>query len=156
MWWNDQNWTTAQQNEMWAKWRLISACAARQSDQSSLSAWRSLGSLIVLGAYSEDSDQTGRMPRLIWVIAGRTGHFVGFVMLRLELWLKTCSWKSVAATETFDKYEYILIYIYMQSIKIYPDNFGIRQRVNFKLCTKDAVLAIWKLCSLVLLPAIFW
>ena len=28
---------------------------------------------------SEDSDQTGRMPRLIWVFAGRTFHFVGFV-----------------------------------------------------------------------------
>ena len=32
---------------------------------------------------SEDSDQTGRMPRLIWVFAGRTCHFVGYVMLRL-------------------------------------------------------------------------
>ena len=29
---------------------------------------------------SEDSDQTGRMPRLIWVFAGCTDHFVGFVM----------------------------------------------------------------------------
>ena len=29
---------------------------------------------------SEGSDQTGRMPRLIWVFAGRTFHFVGFVM----------------------------------------------------------------------------
>ena len=37
-------------------------------------------------AHSEDSDQTGRMPRLIWVFAGRTGHFVGFV----ALWLKFC------------------------------------------------------------------
>ena len=36
-----------------------------------------------LHADSEDSDQTGRMPRLTWVFAGRTGHFVGFVMLRL-------------------------------------------------------------------------
>ena len=34
---------------------------------------------------SEDSDQTGRMPSLIWVFARRTGHFVGFVMLRLFL-----------------------------------------------------------------------
>ena len=34
-------------------------------------------------ADSEDSEQTGRMPRLIWVFAGRTGHFVGFVVLRL-------------------------------------------------------------------------
>ena len=32
-----------------------------------------------LHADSEDSDQTGWMPRLIWVFAGRT-HFVGFVM----------------------------------------------------------------------------
>ena len=29
---------------------------------------------------SEDSDQTGRMPRLIWVFTGRTDHIVGFVM----------------------------------------------------------------------------
>ena len=33
-----------------------------------------------LHADSEDSDQTGRMPRLILVFAGRTCHFVGFVM----------------------------------------------------------------------------
>ena len=33
---------------------------------------------------SKDSDQTGRMPRLIWVFAGRTCHFVGFVMRRLK------------------------------------------------------------------------
>ena len=33
---------------------------------------------------SEDSYQTGRMPRLIWVFVGRTCHFVGFVMR----WLK--------------------------------------------------------------------
>ena len=30
------------------------------------------------------TDQTGWMPRLIWVFAGCTGHFVGFVMLRLK------------------------------------------------------------------------
>ena len=28
------------------------------------------------------TDQTGRMPRLIWVFAGCTDHFVGFVVLR--------------------------------------------------------------------------
>ena len=32
---------------------------------------------------SEDSDQTGRMPRLISVFAVRTCRFVGFVVLRL-------------------------------------------------------------------------
>ena len=35
-------------------------------------------------ADSEDSDQTGRMPRLIWLFAGRTCHFVGFDMRRLK------------------------------------------------------------------------
>ena len=36
---------------------------------------------MLLHADSEDSDQTGQMLRLIWVFAGHTGHFVGFVML---------------------------------------------------------------------------
>ena len=40
-----------------------------------------------LQADNEDSEQTGRMPRLIWVFAGRTCHFVGFVMLRLIYYL---------------------------------------------------------------------
>ena len=40
--------------------------------ESSLSAWRKLGSLAIHWVHSEDSDQTGRMPRLIWVFAGST------------------------------------------------------------------------------------
>ena len=40
--------------------------------ESSLSTWRKLGSLATHWVHSEDSDQTGRMPRLIWVIPGRT------------------------------------------------------------------------------------
>ena len=40
--------------------------------ESSLSAWRNLGTLATHWAHSEDPDQTGRMPRLIWVFAGRT------------------------------------------------------------------------------------
>ena len=40
--------------------------------ESSLSTWRKLGSLSTHSVHSEDSDQTGRMPRLIWVFAGRT------------------------------------------------------------------------------------
>ena len=39
---------------------------------SSLSAWRKLGSLATHWAHNEDLDQTGRMPRLIWVFAGCT------------------------------------------------------------------------------------
>ena len=39
--------------------------------ESLLSAWRKLRSLAT-HSHSKDSDQTGRMPRLIWVYAGRT------------------------------------------------------------------------------------
>ena len=40
--------------------------------ESWLSARRKLGSLANHWAHSEDSDHIGRMPRLIWVFAGRT------------------------------------------------------------------------------------
>ena len=64
--------------------RLRSAWASTESDQSSLSTWRNLWSLGMHWAHSEDSDQTGRMTRLICVFAGLTGHFVCFVVLRLK------------------------------------------------------------------------
>ena len=48
-------------------------------------AWRNLGSFATHKAHSEDSYQTGRMPRLIWVFGGRTCHFVGFDMRRLRI-----------------------------------------------------------------------
>ena len=62
--------------------------------ESSLSAWRKLGSLATHWAHSEDSDQTGRMLWLIWIFAGRTGHFVGFVMRWLNSWTlrRTTRW----------------------------------------------------------------
>ena len=40
--------------------------------ESSLSAWRKLGSLATQWVHNEDSDQTGRMPRLICVFTGCT------------------------------------------------------------------------------------
>ena len=52
--------------------RLRSAWASAQSDQSSLSVWWKLGSLATHWAQSVNSDQTGRIPRLIWVFAGCT------------------------------------------------------------------------------------
>ena len=52
------------------------------SDSSLCTQWVAKGPSF-LHSDSEGSDQTGRMPRLIWVFAGRKGHFVGFVMRRL-------------------------------------------------------------------------
>ena len=59
-----------------AKWgcaqgRLRSAWASAQSDQSSLSAWRNLGFLAPIKR-TVKTDQTGQMPRLIWVFGGHT------------------------------------------------------------------------------------
>ena len=51
--------------------------------ESSLSAWRNIGSSATNWVQCEDSDQIGRMPRLIWVFGRHTDHFVGFVMRQL-------------------------------------------------------------------------
>ena len=55
--------------------------------ESSLFAWRKLGSLATHSAHNKGSDQTGWMPRLHWAYS----HFVGFVMSRLKLSLKLSS-----------------------------------------------------------------
>ena len=52
--------------------------------ESSLCAQWVAKDLSFLHADSEDSDQTGRMPRLIWVFAGRTCQYAGFVTRRLN------------------------------------------------------------------------
>ena len=78
--------------------------------ESSLSAWRKLGSLATHWAHSEDSDQTGQMPRLIWVFAWRTitllvfSYRSSYIFLQLIILLlsdtiilfddKKCSWDS--------------------------------------------------------------
>ena len=54
--------------------------------ESSLPAWRSQGSSATHKAHREVLI-TGWMLRLIWVFAGCTDHFVGFVMLRLNIFL---------------------------------------------------------------------
>ena len=51
--------------------------------ESSLYALSVAKDLMLVQAHNQDSDQTGRMPRLIWVFAGRKSHFA-IVML----WLK--------------------------------------------------------------------
>ena len=50
------------------------------SSESSLCAQWLVKDPSFLHADCEDYDMTERMPRLIWVFAGRTCHFVGFVM----------------------------------------------------------------------------
>ena len=71
--------------------------------ESSLSAWRSIGPLAIHWVHSKDSDQTGLMPRLIWVFAGCTlillvlscrGKFLDWSWI---LWsLCTCQWRGTS------------------------------------------------------------
>ena len=85
-------WTAAwqnQQNDLRAKQRLRSAWTS----ESLLSAWRSLASLAILRVHRDDSDQTGWMPRLIWVFSGHTGLIAGFVMRHLIYEMSSiCFW----------------------------------------------------------------
>ena len=69
--------------------------------ESSLSAWSNLGSLATHWAHSKEYDQTGRMPRLIWVFGGHTCHFIGFVVLQLKstLWKGYLSHRWIAKTQ---------------------------------------------------------
>ena len=78
--------------DLCAKRRLRSAWAYTQSDQSSMSTWRNIKSIATHWVHSEDSDQTGQMPRLIWVFAGHTWQFVCFVMRRLKSEFGRCTW----------------------------------------------------------------
>ena len=86
--------------------------------ESLLSARRKLGSLATHWAHSEDSDQTGWMPRLIWVSAGRT------VILLVLSWdgsytraifdIKTCAYYGdwimaiAAANVCYKVYQFLL------------------------------------------------
>ena len=72
--------TTNQQNDMCIQRRLMSLGIHPVWSESSLCAQYVVKGLMFLHANSEASDQTGRMPSLIWVFAGHTDHFVGFVM----------------------------------------------------------------------------
>ena len=77
---------TKPKKRMCAQRRFRSAWASALSDQCLLCAQRVARDQSFLHADSKDSDQTGRMPRLIWVVSSRTSHTVGFVMR----WLICC------------------------------------------------------------------
>ena len=77
---NIKGWVASWQNQQ------SGMCSQRRLTSAWASDWRSTEPLATHWAHSEGSDQTRLMPRLIWVFAGRTDNFVGFVVLRL-IWL---------------------------------------------------------------------
>ena len=72
-----------QQNDVRTKQRHRSAY---QSDRNFFCA--PMGNTNLLHTVGKDSDQTGWVPMLIWVLAERIGHFVGSVMLQFK-WERT-------------------------------------------------------------------
>ena len=107
--------------------------------ESSLSAWRKLRSLATHQAHSEDSDQTGRMPRLIWVFTGRTvtllvlswgGSYLKWICSELILQLLyTLSspwiWSPIALISL-----YLLLSLSSLSVKLSSVSFFSSLRVN--------------------------
>ena len=84
--WSNQH-TTKPTNGMCTQRRLQLSLDVRPvwSASSMCAQWVAKGPSL-LHADSEYSDQSGRMPRLIWVSAGRTYHFVGFVVRWLNFY----------------------------------------------------------------------
>ena len=75
------NWAKAwqnQQNHVCPAKTQISLGIRPVWSESLLSTWRSVWSIVTHNANSKYSDQTGCMPRLIWVFIVRTAHFVGY------------------------------------------------------------------------------
>ena len=69
-------WLSPSENSDRPDWSESSLCTKWVAEDSSF-----------LHANSKDSDQTGQMPRMIWVFALHTCHFVGFVMRQLlSIW----------------------------------------------------------------------
>ena len=66
----------------WSTWNLAMIGPAVPEEK--MSAWRKLGPLATHWVHSKDSDQAGRMPRLIWSLRWAHGQFVGFVMRQLK------------------------------------------------------------------------
>ena len=90
-----------QQNDIYAQRRLRSASASSQSDQSSLCAHWIAKSPSCLPADSENSYQTGQIPRLIWVFAGHTSHFVLSCCSSFENYMKSL-WQAFNHTAEYD------------------------------------------------------
>ena len=90
--------------------------------ESSLAPWRNIGTLATHWVHSEDSVQTGRMRRLIWVFAGHIWHFVCFVMMRFKYkFLKRLTWNFRAFEYTTPVCFVLAIYHMQQYAKTQGD-----------------------------------
>ena len=102
---------TAQQNQQndvrLAKTKISLGIRSVWSEPS-LSAWRQMESLAILGEHSEDSDQAGGMPRLIWVFAGRThSSFCWFCHVAAQIGL---SWQCRPRSDCWSRSSFCIVW----------------------------------------------
>ena len=84
--------------------------------ESSLSTWRQLESLATHWAHSDDSDQTGRMPSLSWVFAGRTLILL-VLSCRGSHYNRRMDRHKVVPHPTFARFGAQWEFLYMQSLQ---------------------------------------
>ena len=129
---------------VWPAKTLISLGISPVWSESLLSAWRKLGSLATHWAYSEDSDQTGQMPRLIWVFPGRIvilswSSSNCYSLTVLKWFLKTDTWTAIhrlvvpaaflsSSTSNFlSKNLFSFLFVFMSffnlNMKLFQDSF---------------------------------
>ena len=93
-------------SDICAQRRLKPTCVCAQSDLPWSSAWRSFASFENQSMASEDSDQTARMSRLIWILAGRTFPKVCYFIVVLLLFL------------IIYYYYYLFIYLFIYLLRL--------------------------------------
>ena len=88
------------------------------------------------------TDQTGHMPRLIWVFAGHTCHFVGFV----TRWLILCCWSlmkmialtcSIVLMSFWDVRNYFLTVRNLKSSRYQPEHDKTNTLTCVPMCSED-------------------
>ena len=115
---------TKPQNHLCAQRSLRSAWASAWSDQSlRCSHEETLGPQLPIERTAK-TDQTGWVPRLIRVFAGRTDHFVGFVMRRLIL---------IPHGKLVDPYSFLVRVICHSGVMLF-------ERIRMESCQQDKLL----------------
>ena len=128
--------------------------------ESSLSARRKLRSLATYWTHSEDSDQTGRMPRLIWVFAVRTATLLvlscrgSYHKRSATFWwwqyskllMKTQPLPSFAAVFFLFFLSFLLVFLsfypiplsfYLLSVFLFSSSQSVKQRLKLKNYTSS-------------------
>ena len=121
--------------------------------ESSLSAWRKLRPLATQWAHSEDSDQTGRIPRPIWVFAG---HTVSLLVLscRGSYGVKYVGWQKQKRLINMSILYFDIISLLKGQLKAFPILDKVDKNHHIGQCTGNSKMTAWS-CLSYYFPRIF-